>query len=234
MRRSRRPKTSAVPTTTGATPQRGQREPGLQPGEQDDAAHQRQDLAGELGDLVAQDALQQPDVGREPAGELAGAPLGEEARRHLQQLGEQLAPESRHRPLAGRAQQIGLHVVEHRPARMKSATRPMRDAVQERAVAVARTRRPAGTAPPSGRPGSRGALSDRAMVAASQHAAIRPHPGPQPDQPAGPGKPAGGDGCGGMIGRSGAAGAAARVTRAAWRLLAQGDLHQGGCARRPA
>ena len=135
MRRSRRPNTSAVPTTSGATPQGGEREPGLQPGEQHHAADQGQDLAGELGDLVAQDALQQPDVGGEPAGELAGAPLGEEAGRHLEQPGEQLPPEPGHRLLAGRAQQVGLDVVEHR-LHAEQRHQAERDAVQEGAIAV--------------------------------------------------------------------------------------------------
>ena len=51
---------------------------------------------------------------REPAGELTGPAIGEESRRHREQLGEQLPPQPRHRPLAGRAQQVGLGVVEHR------------------------------------------------------------------------------------------------------------------------
>ena len=133
--RSRRPNTMAVPTTTGATSERGQREPRLQPGEQDDTAHQCQDLAGELRDLVAQNALQQPDVGREPAGQLARPPLGEEPGRHLEQPREQLPPEPGHRLLAGRAQQVGLDVVEHR-LDAEQGHQAEGDAVEQRAVAV--------------------------------------------------------------------------------------------------
>ncbi len=94
-------------------PQGGQGEPRLHQGEQDDAAHQGQDLAGEFRDLVAQHSLQQSNVGGEPAGKLAGPALGEESGRHLQQLGEELPPKSRHHALAHRAQQVGLGVVEH-------------------------------------------------------------------------------------------------------------------------
>ena len=76
-----------------------------------------------------------PDVHREPAGELARATVGEEARRHLEQPGEQLAPEPRHRLLADRAQQIRLQVVEHR-LRAEQRHQAERDAVEQGAIAV--------------------------------------------------------------------------------------------------
>ena len=44
------------------------------------------ELTGELRDLVTHRPLQQPDIGRQPAGELSGAPVGEESRRLVQQL----------------------------------------------------------------------------------------------------------------------------------------------------
>ena len=50
---------------------------------------------------MAEDALQQPDVGGEPAGELAGAALGEEAGRHLEQAREDVAAEPGDGALAG-------------------------------------------------------------------------------------------------------------------------------------
>ena len=125
----------------------------------------------------------------EPAGELAGAALGEEAGRHLEQPGEQLPPEPGHRPLADGAQQVGLDVVEHR-LHGEQRHQAERDAVEQRAVAVARTRRRAGSAPTIGnaRPSS---------------AAERPAPGSRraacrgtaaPGARAGPAGPAAGGG----------------------------------------
>ena len=63
---------------------------------------------------MAQDSLQEAHVGGETAGELSGPPIGEETRRHREELGEQLLTQTRNRPLSRRAQQVGLAVVEHR------------------------------------------------------------------------------------------------------------------------
>src|SRR5690606_4019623 len=61
----------------------------------------------------AQDPLQQPNVGREAAGELAGAAVGEEARWHLEEAREDFAAEPGYGPLTGGAEQICLDVIEN-------------------------------------------------------------------------------------------------------------------------
>ena len=81
-----------------------ERQPGLQEDEYGYSTNQAQDLAREFGDLMAEDALQQPDIGRQPADQLAGLVLGKIARRHVEQPGEELVAESADGPLAGGAE----------------------------------------------------------------------------------------------------------------------------------
>ncbi len=163
--------------------QRGQREPRLQPGEQHDAADQGQHLAAELGDLVAQHALEQADVDGQPAGELAGAPVREEPGRHLQQAAEQVPPEPGHRLLAGRAQEVGLDVVEHR-LQGEQAHEAERDAVEQRAVPV--HERGVQEVPDRHREGeARHAAQHQRGRGADQQPAIGPDARPEADQAAG-------------------------------------------------
>jgi hypothetical protein len=165
--------------------QRGQREPGLQPGEEHDAAHECQHLARELRDLVAQHRLQHPDVDRQPAGELARAALGEEAGRHVQQTAEQLPAEPGDGLLAGRAQQVGLGVVEH-GLHGEERYQRQRDAVEQRPV-MPHERRVEQVAHHH-REGEAGHAAEHQRDARTeQQVAIRSDPRPQPDEPARPG-----------------------------------------------
>ncbi len=116
--------------------QRGQREPGLEPGEQHDAAHERQHLAGRTprsGGSARSAAAPMSTVSRlvsSPVRRSAKKPGGISSRRR-----EELAPEPGHRLLAGRAQQVGLDVVEHR-LHGEQRHQAERDAVEQRAVAA--------------------------------------------------------------------------------------------------
>ena len=95
--------------------------------------HQLEHLARQLRDLGAHRSLQHRDVGGEAAHQLAGAAVGEEPGRELQQLGKELAPKPRDRPLAGRGQEIGLSVVEA-GLENEEQEEPEGDAVEEGAV----------------------------------------------------------------------------------------------------
>src|SRR4051794_371301 len=84
---------------------------------------------------MAQDSLEQSDVSGKPAGELAGSALGEEARGHVQQLGKQLCPETRHHPLPDCTQEISLCVVEESLDTEKN-DQPDGDAVEHRPIVL--------------------------------------------------------------------------------------------------
>ena len=68
--------------------ERRRREPRMREREQDDAADEEQRLPRQLRDPGAHQRLQHREVGREAARQLAGAPLGEEARRQAHEVRE--------------------------------------------------------------------------------------------------------------------------------------------------
>jgi hypothetical protein len=92
-------------------------------------------LPRQLAHPSAHERLQHREVGAQPARELAGAPVGEEAGREPHEVREHVLAQPRHHALGGGAEQVDLHEVHHALQR-EEPDEQERDAVEQRAVAV--------------------------------------------------------------------------------------------------
>ena len=103
--------------------------------EQHDAADEEQHLARQLGDPRAQQRLKHREVRRQPARELAGPALGEEAGRQPHEMREHVLAQLRDHPLGRAREQVDLHEV-HRALQREREDEPERDPVEQRTVAL--------------------------------------------------------------------------------------------------
>ncbi len=186
MRRSRRPKYMAEPTTRGTTPRAVSVSRGCIEREQDDSPDQCQNLARELCDLMAEHPLQEADIRGQTTGELAGAPLGEEAGRHLEESGEQLPPKPGDDLLTHGAQKVCLRIVQQ-SLYAEQHDQPDGNAIENFPVLTHE-----GRIEHEANDHRKSQAQDRAgrerQRCQRQHATVGPHARPQPCQPPRAGK----------------------------------------------
>ena len=84
---------------------------------------------------VAMQRLQHREVRREAARQLAGAPLGEEARREAHEVREHVLAQLRDHALRRAREQVDLDEV-HQPLQRERSRQAERDAVEQRAVVL--------------------------------------------------------------------------------------------------
>ncbi len=100
-----------------------------------DPADEEERLPRELRDVRAHHRLEHGGVARQPARQLAGAPLGEEARREAHEIGEEVDAQPRDDALGGGGEEKDLDEVE-RGLHGEEPEQAERDAVEPRGAPV--------------------------------------------------------------------------------------------------
>jgi hypothetical protein len=105
----------------------------MREGQQNYSADEKKRLPGELREVVAENGLENRGVGGEPARQFPRSPLGEEARREMNEVGEEILSQPRDDQLRRRGEQIHLHEIEYSLYREQDEE-PYRNCVEQRRV----------------------------------------------------------------------------------------------------